>query len=221
MKIEETMDEEENNFYSEIKNELVQIVIDKKVNNFFANRNELTHYYNVGKKIIEAQGGESKAEYGNRIIKKFSVRLTEELGKGYSVTTLKYMRMFYLFLKSQPLVDQSIIQINWSHMQLLLSLKDINEINYYIKQIVENRWGKRTLQEKIKNKEYQRLSSETKEKLINNKEINVYDMIKNPIYIKKDDNKSEITEKVLKTYILKDMDNFLKIIRKWFFIYNK
>ena len=91
------MNEFEKNIYKEIKNELVQSVIDKKVNTYFTNRNELTHYYNVGKMIVDAQSGEERARYGNGLIRKFSERLTRELGNGYSSRTLKYMRNFYLF----------------------------------------------------------------------------------------------------------------------------
>ena len=76
------MNEYEENKYLEIKKELLQSVIDKKVDTYFVNRNELTHYYNVGKMIIDAQGGEARAKYGDGLIKKFSERLTKELGKG-------------------------------------------------------------------------------------------------------------------------------------------
>ncbi len=203
------MNEFEENIYIEIKNELVQSVIDKKVDTYFTNRNELTHYYNVCKMIIDAQGGEEKANYGNKIIKKYSERLTIELGKGYSITTLKYMRKFYLFVKSQPLVDQS---ISWSHYTILLSIDNNDEINYYINQITIYHLGKRALQEKIKNKEYQRLDDKTKAKLINKEKLDVYDNIKNPIYINAYNNnvdKENIEEKALKSFILRDIDNFL------------
>ena len=93
------MNELEEKYYSNIKDELVQSVIDKKIDTYFTNRNELSHYYNVGKMIIEAQGGEERAKYGNGLIKKFSLRLTKELGKGYNITTLKRMRQLYIIIK--------------------------------------------------------------------------------------------------------------------------
>ena len=163
------MNEFEENIYVEIKNELLQNAIDKKVDTYFTNRNELTHYYNVGKMIVNAQGGEERAKYGNGLIKKISEKLTKELGRGYSEQSLKKMRRFFLcFQKRPPVAVQS---LSWSHYELLLTLKDDNEINYYIEQVALHHWGKRTLQEKIKNKEYQKLSDETKLKLINKKEI--------------------------------------------------
>ena len=207
------MNEYEENIYKEIKSELLQSVIDKKIDTYFTNKNELTHYYNVGKKIIDAQGGEEKAEYGNRIIKNYSERLTKELGRGYDVTTLKRMRKFYLLIeKGAPLVHQ----LTWSHYIMLITITDVNKIEFYIEETMKYHLSKRALQERIKNKEYERLSGETKEKLIKKEKTNVYDLIKNPIYIKKYDNTNEISEKVLKTYILKDMDNFLKQLGQGF-----
>ena len=75
------MNEFEEKYYNDIKNELMQSVIDKKIDTYFTNHNELTHYYNVGKMIIEAQGGEERAKYGYGLIKKFSEKLTKELNK--------------------------------------------------------------------------------------------------------------------------------------------
>ena len=99
-----------------------------------------------------------RAKYGDNLIKEYSIRLTNELNKKYSVTSLKYMRMFYLFQKGQPVADQ----LTWSHYQELLILKDINKINYYIEETKKNNLSKRQLREKIKSKEYERLSEETK-----------------------------------------------------------
>ena len=210
------MNEFEENVYKEIKNELIQSVIDKRVDTYFVNKNELTHYYNVGKMIVDAQGGEERAKYGDGLIKNFSERLTMELGKGYSIRSLKYMRKFYLFQKGQPLAAQ----LTWSHYIELLNINDFNEIHYYINQINIYHWSKRILREKIKNKEYQRLSDETKNKLINNEELNVYDNIKNPIYINtynSNINKEDIEEKALKSFILRDMENFLEQLGDGFY----
>ena len=202
------MNEFEENKYLEIKKELLQSAIDKKVDTYFVNRNELTHYYNVGKMIIDAQGGEERAKYGDGLIKKFSERLTRELGKGYDITTLKRMRHFYLLIeKGAPLGTQ----LTWSHYRQLLPMKNINEINYYINETSRCHWSKRELQRHIKAKEYQRLNTNTKNKLINKEELNIYDNIKNPIYINAFGNAEEnIEESALKSFILRDLDNFLK-----------
>ena len=91
-------------------------------------------YYNVGKLLIEAQGGETRAKYGNQLIKEYSKRLTSELGKGFFAQNLRNMRNFYLFVqKNQTLsVILNNINITWSNICEILSLKDEKEIEYYL-----------------------------------------------------------------------------------------
>ena len=79
-----------NNYYNEIKNELINNEIYKKVKNCSKNRNELSTYYNVGKLLSEA-----RKHYGNGIIKDYSIRLTRELGRGYSKRNLWLMLKFF------------------------------------------------------------------------------------------------------------------------------
>ena len=191
------------NYYNEIKNKLIDNEVYKRVKDYSKNRNDLNTYYEVGKLLIEAQGGEERAKYGDGLIKEYSEKLTKDLGKKYSITSLKYMRMFYLFVeKSQPPADQ----LTWSHYCELLPLKDINEINYYIKITSEQCLSKRKLREKIKSKEYQRLDDNTKLKLVNKEETNVTDFIKN----KYNYDIENISEKMLQILILEDIPSFLK-----------
>ena len=188
------------NYYKEIKEKLINNEVTKRVKDYSKNRSDLNTYYNVGKLLSE-----TGKHYGEGIIKEYSKRLTSELGKGYTVTNLKYMRKFYNLLKSQPVADQ----LTWSHYIELLSLKDINEINYYIKITISQNLSKRQLRERIKNKEYERLDEKTKEKLINNEEPKINDLIKNPILIKNSYDYKEISENALQKLILEDMSNFL------------
>lgn len=109
------------NYYKEIKNELINNEVYKRVKDYSKNKNELSTYYNVGKLLIEAQEGEGRAKYGDGLIKEYSERLTKELGKGYSSRSLKNMRKFYLiYQKGQALPAQ----LTWSHYCELLSIKD-------------------------------------------------------------------------------------------------
>ena len=124
------------NYYNEIKKELRNNEIYKSVKDYSKNKNDLQTYYNVGKLIIEAQGGEEKAKYGDGLIKEYSKKLTIELGKGYTTTNLKYMRQFYIFIKKSHAVNE---QLTWTHYKQLLPLKNINEINYYIKISIEQK----------------------------------------------------------------------------------
>ena len=188
------------NYYDEIKKELLNNEITKKVKNYSINKSDLTTYYNVGKLLAEAG-----KHYGEGIIKEYSKRLTNELGKGYSISNLKRMRQFYVFTKSHTVCDQ----LSWSHYRTLLSLSDENMIEYYIKIAEEQNLSVRELREKIKNNEYERLDEETKNKLKNKEKLKVPDLVKNPIQIRNTNGHNEISEKVLQKLILEDIPSFL------------
>ena len=197
------------NYYNEIKNKLIDNKVYKKVKDYSKNRNDLSTYYEVGKLLIKAQGGEERAKYGDNLIKEYSERLFNDTGRKYNITALKRIRQFYLVVeKGVPLAHQ----LTWSHYCELLPLKDINEINYYIKTTIEQCLSKRQLRERIRNKEYQRLDDKTKLKLINKEEIKINDFVKNPIVIhnKYNFDKERISEKVLQNLILEDIPSFLE-----------
>ena len=193
------------NYYEEIKKELVNNEVYKRVKDYSKNKSDLSTYYNVGKLLVEAQGGERRAKYGNGLIKEYSNKLTEELGKGYSTRNLKLMRKFYLFQKGQTVSAQ----LTWSHYTELLKIEDINKINYYIRITEEQNLSVRELRTKIKNNEYERLDDKTKNKLITKEDLLPKDLIKNPILIKNSYNYELISERILKELILEDLDNFL------------
>ena len=190
------------NYYNEIKNELINNEITKKVKDYSKNRSDLTAYYNVGKLLSEAG-----KQYGEGIIKEYSKRLTNELGRGYTITRLKYMRRYYEVFEKGPTLSDL---LSYSHYCELIWFEDINKINYYIKISVEQNLSVRQLRERIKNNEYERLDDKTKQKLISSKKPSVVDFIKNPIAIKNTTNKEIISEKVLQKVILENIPAFLK-----------
>ena len=82
------------NYYNQIKETLVKNEICKKVKDYSKNKSDLNAYFEVGRLIVEAQGGEKRAKYGNKLIKEYSEKLTNELGKGFTVSNLRKMRQF-------------------------------------------------------------------------------------------------------------------------------
>ncbi len=189
------------NYYDEIKNELINNEITKRVKDYSKNRSDLNTYYNVGKLLSEAG-----KHYGEGIIKEYSKRLTNELGKGYSISNLKRMRQFYFVLEKGVAMPH---QLSWSHILSILPIDDVDKINYYIKIAEEQNLSYRNLRLKIKNKEYERLDESTKEKLKEKEELKLPDLVKNPIQIKNASGNNEISEKVLQKLILEDIPYFL------------
>ena len=190
------------NYYKEIRNELINNEINRKVKNYSINKSDLTTYYNVGKLLSDAG-----KHYGEGVIKEYSKKLTNELGKGYSKRNLWLMLRFYQIKQKVQTVSA---QLSWSHYCELLSLKSIDMMNYYIEITKEQNLSVRELRNRIKSKEYERLDEKTRKKIINKEKLNIKDKVKNPIIIRNINNYEIITEKVLKRLILEDIDDFLK-----------
>ena len=188
------------NYYNEIKTELINNEITKKVKNYSINRSDLTTYYNVGKLLAEAG-----KHYGEGIIKEYSEKLTADLNKKYSYRSLNYMMKFYELQKMQSVTAN----LSWGHWIELLSIKNINEMKYYINQAEKLFLTTRELRQRIKNNEYERLDESTKEKLKEKEKLKLPDLVKNPIQIKNTSGNNEISEKVLQKLILEDIPSFL------------
>ncbi len=113
-------------------------------------------YWTVGKLIVSQQGGEEKAEYGTHLLEYLSDNLTKELGKGFTVTNLKYMRMFYLaFPNRHALRDE----LTWTHYRLLLKVENREAREFYMDEAVKAQWSTRQLERQINTFYYDRLLS--------------------------------------------------------------
>lgn len=201
------------NYYNEIKKELIDNELNKKVKDYSKNKYEIQKYYNVGKLLLAAGNN-----YGEGIIAEYSKKLTNEIGKKYSVRYLFDIRKLYLFSKMHPLGAQ----LTMSHYRLLFPLNDDNEIDYYINQIIKRNLSKRELEKIIKSNEYGRLPENARNKMIKKEESNVVDFVKSPIQIRNNWNKEIISEKVLQKLILEDISSFLEELGNGFtFIKNE
>ena len=191
------------NYYDEIKNKLIDNEIYNRVKEYSKERNKIITYFEVGKLLDEAG-----KHYGENIIKEYSLKLINEVGKKFNERTLRRIRQYYRVFcnkKWSPMATK----LSWSHYTELLSIKDERKLNYYINISIKNNLSKRQLREKIKTNEYERLDEKTKSKLINNEEYYVTDFVKNPILIKNNFNYKEISEKVLKKLILENIESFM------------
>ena len=198
------------NYYDQIKGLLISNEVYKRVKDYSKNKSDVETYYNVGKLIIEAQGGEERAKYGDGLIKEYSERLIIELNdKKYSYRNLMNMRKFYLLFRDRK-VNAMRSQLSWSHYRELLSIKNFDEIIYYINLTITNSLGYRELSTRIKNNEYERLPIETKNKLSNSENFEIKNLVPNPIIVRNKNNIEIVTEKVLHNIILEDIESFMK-----------
>ena len=191
------------NYYTEIKNKLLDDEIYGKVKDYSKERHRVITYYEVGKLLNDAG-----KHYGEDIIGNYSKRLVIEVGKKYNKRTLFRMRQFYNLFKDEK-VSAMLTQLTWSHYLLLLSMKDYNKIIYYINQAKSRNLTQRQLQEKIRNNEYDRLIHKTKDKIANQENLKIDDLVPNPIIINKTENNNDLSEYALKQLILNHLDDFL------------
>lgn len=197
-------------YYEQIKGLFISNEIYKKVKDYSKNKSDIETYFNVGKLIVEAQGGNKRAKYGDSLIKDYSEKLIKELkDKKYSYRNLMSMRKFYLLFYNEK-VNALRSQLSWSHYRVLLSLKEYEEIKYYINIAIKENLSYRELNSRVKNKEYDRLSNEAKNKLITEEKLQISDTIPNPILIKNKHNSEIINEKILHKLILEDIESFMK-----------
>ena len=195
----------EQQYYEEIEYLIKKNEISKRVRKLEENYSLVETYWNIGKIIVEAQGGKSRAKYGNELIKKWSIELTNKYGKGYDATNLSRFRKFYLYFpKIGPLG-----QLSWSHYRTILSIKDENKINFYINLCLKNNLSKRELIQEIKSNAYERLVDKPdKIDIIVPTKYSVTTDMKNPIIIPV---KNKVTNEYdLELNILANLDFFFR-----------
>ena len=196
------------------KKELIKLVekteINKGYHDYFKNKDLVNNYFEIGKLLIEAQGGEEHDTYGNKLIKTWSVELTEKFGKGYDASNLRRFRQFYSEFKMCGPLGHI---LTWTNIRLLLPIKNENKRNYYINMCIKKNLSKRELQKEIKNNTFERLSLADKEniKLISDKNevLTIKDTLKDPVLITINEDLDNISEEKLAKIIRKELEIFL------------
>lgn len=132
-------------------------------------------YWEIGKQIVEfEQGGKERAGYGEQLIKRLSVDLTNQFGKGFSYRNLQQIKRFYiLFPIVQSLTAQSknqkstspmrisqksIFRLSWTHYVRLMNIENQDERHFYEIECEKNNWSVRELSRQFDSSLYERLS---------------------------------------------------------------
>ena len=170
------------NYYDEVNSYVKKVEIGKAIRETNANMELVECYWNVGRLIVEAQGGKEKAKYGNELIKTWAEKLTEEYGKGYNYTNLSRFRQFFLAF---PIVAPLGQQLSWTIIRTILPIKDENKRNYYINLCIANNLSKRELEKEIKSNSYERLEykSDKIDVVVSTKVPAIVNNFKNPILL--------------------------------------
>lgn len=117
-------------------------------------------YWEIGRLITEDELKWERAEYGKQVLKKLSQRLSDEFGKGFDESNLRYMRLFF---KAFPICDTLRHELSWSHYRRLLSVDNEKARLWYMNEAADEVWSTRQLDRQISTLYYERLLS-SKEK---------------------------------------------------------
>lgn len=194
--VKEVLEQARKRIYRNIQNEMVQA------------------YWQIGKMIVEKQGGESRAKYGDGLIKELSIKMTEDFGKGFTESNIRYMRAFYILFPNRHALR---VELSWTHYRLILSLDDEKARDFYIKEAIEGNWSTRQLEREIGTFSYQRyIASKGNHDIIDDtakkeEPINPKDIIKDPYVLEFAGLKADSSfyEKDLESALITHLNEFL------------
>lgn len=179
-------------------------------------------YWRVGERIVlQQQGGESRAAYGEKVLKELSTALTAEFGRGFSSANLRNMRQFYL---TYPDIEKCYAlrsKLTWTHHRLIMRVENADAREYYLKEASENNWSSRLLERNISTFYYQRLLSSQNNSLLPIKasdQMQLRDFIKDPYILEflNIDQPLTASEHQIETAIIDKLQHFLLELGKGF-----
>lgn len=119
------------------------------------NNELLTAYWNIGRIICKYEQADTlRAEYGKQTLRLLSKELTQQFGKGFSVSNIQFMRRFYQTYSIQQTVS---VKLSWSHYCELLSISDPDKRSFYEKEAEKANWSVRELKRQIESSLFERL----------------------------------------------------------------
>ena len=171
-------------------------------------------YWQIGKMIVDKQGGNPRADYGDGLLKELSIQLTKDYGKGFDVTNLRNMRQFYTVFQKRDALRP---ELSWTHYRSLIRVEDSNARDFYINEAISGNWSTRQLDREINTFSYQRyLASHGNHDVVDDtakreKKENPLDIIKDPYVLEFTGLKADSSfyEKDLEQALITHLNDFL------------
>ncbi len=119
------------------------------------NKELLITNWKIGEVIVRYEQNDNiRAEYGEKVLEQLSKMLIKQLGKGFSLSNLRYMRRFY----QEYSIRQSLTaELTWTHYCELMRISDANKRKFYEKETINSNWSVRELKRQISTSLYERL----------------------------------------------------------------
>lgn len=174
--------------------------------------------WRIGQRIVEQeQNGASRAEYGKHVIEVASAALTEEFGKGFSKTSIKNCKKFFMYFSHSDLLMSHLLP--WTHYERLIRVEDKQAREWYTKEAFNEGWSYRTLNRNINTLYYERLlMSKKKQPVVNEMQDKTkayqqdkLEYIKSPVVLEFLGLPEDISlaESKLETAIINNLEKFL------------
>jgi predicted nuclease of restriction endonuclease-like (RecB) superfamily len=141
----------------------------------------------IGRAIVEEeQQGQTRADYGENLLKNLAQKLKQDFGKGYSYSNLKFIRQFYLAFP-QLLTEAEIgyavssqselmglsspnpnwqpgqlhPNLSWTHYRTLMRVENFDARAFYEIETLKTNWSSRELERQINSLLFERLAKST------------------------------------------------------------
>ncbi len=143
------------------------------------NHQMVSTYWEIGRLIVEhEQQGQVRAEYGKQQLQQLSKQLTDEFGKGFDITNLRYMRQFYLAFPKRDAVRR---ELSWTHYRILVRIENQAARDWYAQEAITQNWSSRALERQIGVLYYERLlASKEKQPVEQEAQSKTSDLIESP-----------------------------------------
>ena len=200
----------------------VQSIVENGLRKAYSDVNATTviTYWRIGRRIVEEeQHGETRAEYGKKLIDLLSKEMTALYPKGYSPRNLRDYRQFYLCFKDLEIWHSRVPNLTWTHFRQLLSVVSDDARYWYVREASREMWSVRTLARNVGSQYYQRLLLSPKKEAVVDEMLHLtaplndgpQGFLKDPVvaeFLQLPSN-SDFTETQLEKAIISHMKDFL------------
>ena len=199
-------------------NEVISIIEESKRKVVsYVNTTLLFTYWNIGKLIVEYQGGLERAKYGDKLIERLSIELTEEYGGAFNKSNLWRMVQLY---ECFPIIASLKRELSWTHYKYIITVKNPLARDYYINEAITRQLSVRELDRLIKTNTYEREKSNQITYQDTKKNIDV-SILKEPYILDFLGLKLNYKEKDLEQSIIDNMSKFLLELGKGYLFYSR
>ena len=176
-------------------------------------------YWHIGERINRDVLDNQRADYGQQIVATVSRQLQEEFGhKGFDEKNIRRMMQFAQQFPDIKIVAPLARQLSWSHILMVIPLKDDLQREFYLTMAAAEKWSKRTLRDRIDSMLYERTAISSKpDELIHQELANLRDndvmtpelVFKSPYFLSFTGLTGMYSEKSLEDNLIVHLEQFL------------